>query len=98
MPHGGFLQIDTCGSSCTPLVTAYTGTAVNALTALGTGPVAVFCGTTNTWITGQQIVLPRTARLAISSVEGGIAPEGPGDGQLQPALGPGRRVIPSPLR
>jgi hypothetical protein len=89
LSHGGDLQIDTCGSSFTPLVTAYTGTAVNALTPLGSGAVAVFCGTTNTWISGQQIFLPPNGGTIYFAVEGGIAPSGPVTGSVNLHWGQG---------
>ena len=63
-------QIDTCGSDFSPLVGAYTGA------------LAVFCGTTNTWISGRQVFLPLDAGTIYFAVEGGLGPTGPGEGNF----------------
>jgi len=69
--QGGVVQIDTCGSSFTPAVAAYTGSAVNALTPLGSSTVAVFCGATNTWISGIQVNVPPNSGTVYFAVDGG---------------------------
>jgi hypothetical protein len=68
---GGVLQIDTCGSSFTPLVTAYTGSSLTALTPLGSSTVGVFCGATGTTISGIQVALPPNGGTIYIAVDGG---------------------------
>jgi titin len=79
--HGGVVQIDTCGSSFTPAVGVYTGTAVNALTPLASSTVPVFCGTTNTWIAGLQVALPPNGGTIYIAIDGGV-PSNPVMGQF----------------
>jgi hypothetical protein len=77
--QGGVVQIDTCGSSFTPLVTAYTGSTLSALTPVASSAVPVFCGATNTFISGLQLNIPPNARTIYIAVEGG-SPSSPVEG------------------
>jgi len=75
------LQIDTCGSSFSPAVAAYTGSAVRALTPLASGTVGVFCGATGTSISGIQVTLPPNGGTIYIAVEGGV-PSNPVTGSI----------------
>jgi hypothetical protein len=96
--HGGLVQIDTCGSSFTPIVAAYTGSAVNALTSLGSSTVPVFLrghGHVDRRHPGQSAAerrhhLDRGGRWQYS--------RWPGNGQLQSPLGRRRVDRPSGRR
>jgi hypothetical protein len=87
--HGGVVQMDYCNSSFIPVIAAYTGNSVNALTPLPSGQVTVFCGTTNTWISSVQFTLPPNGGTIYFAVEGGIAPSGPVEGAFNLGWGQG---------
>jgi hypothetical protein len=87
--HGGVVQMDYCNSNFIPLIAAYTGNAVNALTPLSPGQVTVFCGTTNTFISSVQFTLPPNGGTVYFAVEGGIAPSGPVEGDFNLGWGQG---------
>jgi hypothetical protein len=87
--HGGVVQMDTCNSSFSPLLAAYTGNSVNALTPLPSGQVAVFCGNTGTFISSVQFTLPPNGGTIYFAVEGGIAPSGPVEGTFSMGWGQG---------
>jgi hypothetical protein len=87
--HGGVVQMDYCNSSFIPLIAAYTGSTVNALTPLPSGAVTVFCGNTNTWISSVQFTLPPNGGTINFAVEGGIAPGVPVEGAFNLGWGPG---------
>jgi hypothetical protein len=69
--QGGVVQIDTCGSSFSPSVVLYTGSAVNALTPLASSTVGVFCGATGTSIAGIQVNVPASGGTIYIAVDGG---------------------------
>jgi hypothetical protein len=81
LPQGGILQIDTCGSSFSPAVAAYTGSTVNALTRLASGTVGVFCGATGTFVAGIQVNVPPNAGTIYIPVDGGT-PSSPVQGSI----------------
>jgi hypothetical protein len=87
--HGGVVQMDYCNSNFIPLIAAYTGNAVDGLTPLPSGQVAVFCGTTNTFIASVQFTLPPNGGTIYFAVEGGIAPSGPVEGDFNLGWGQG---------
>jgi hypothetical protein len=73
--HGGVSQIDTCGSSFSPAVAVYSGTAVGALTPLSTFPLGVGCGAT-----AIQVNVPAAGTYYIA-VDGGV-PSNPAMGSV----------------
>ena len=85
---GGVLQIDTCGSSFTPAVVAYTGSSVTALTLLGSSTVGVYCGATGTTISGIQVALPPNGSTVYLAVDGGT-PSSPVEGSFNLHWGQG---------
>jgi hypothetical protein len=69
--HGGVVQLDTCGSSFSPSVVAYSGSSINTLTPLASSTVGVFCGATGTFISGIQLNLPPNGGTIYIAVDGG---------------------------
>lgn len=77
--HGGVVQIDTCGSSFSPAVVAYTGSALNAQTPLASGTVGIFCN--GGFISGIQVTLPPNGGTIYIAVDGGV-PSSPVEGSM----------------
>jgi hypothetical protein len=86
-PQGGVLQIDTCGSSFTPLVSVYTGSTLNALTQLATSTVPVSCG--GSFISGIQVNIPPNSGTVYFAIDGGLTPSGPVEGDFNLHWGQG---------
>src|SRR5262249_26707448 len=80
--QGGILQIDTCGSSFSPMVSVYTGSTLNALTRLATSPIPGSCG-------AVLVNVPSSSGPVYIAVDGGLAPTGPLEGDFNLHWGQG---------
>lgn len=87
-PQGGVLQIDTCGSSITPVAAVYSGSSMVALTPLGASTVAVFCGASG-WQSGIQVTVPADAGTVYIAVDGANTPGGSATGSFSLHWGQG---------
>ena len=78
VPSGGRVQLDTCGSAVAPIVAAYTGGAVDALSPLAVtyGLVTSYCGASDTWIAAYVITLPPNGGTVYLAVSGAAIPGG----------------------
>ena len=77
--QGGVYQIDTCGSSFSPSVTAYSGSAVTALTPLASNTISVFCN--GNFVPALQVNVPGNGAIVYIAVDGGV-PSNPVEGSI----------------